>query len=119
MFKVVALGALLLVADAVHAEEPPVRDPMRPFASVVGPGGAASAASRPRFTLTGIVIGASRRIAIVNGKPYVQGETVDGAEIVAVEPGVVRLRERGAEMVLSLSRVDSARLPSTQGEVAQ
>ena len=34
-----------------------------------------------RFRLTAVLISDARRVAIVNGKPYQPGETVDGAEI--------------------------------------
>jgi hypothetical protein len=99
-----ALVALLLLAGSVRADEPPVRDPMRPFNGAgVAAGGAAAVAGRPRFALTGVLIAPSRRVAILNGKPYTPGAVVDGAEIVAIEPGVVRLREHGAELVISLA----------------
>jgi hypothetical protein len=108
VFRALGLAALLLCSRGVCAEEPPVRDPMRPFARVASAAGAASV-SGPRFALTGVLIGPTRRVAIVNGKPYAQGETVDGAEIVAVEPGAVRLREHGAELVISLGRAAEPR----------
>jgi hypothetical protein len=110
------LSALLAVAGAVCAEETPVRDPMRPFGNVAAAAGAAVAASAPRFALTVVLIAPTRRVAIVNGKPYAQGETVDGAEIVAIEQDAVRLREHGAELVISLGRPSNGRPPIVQGE---
>jgi hypothetical protein len=102
---------------AVAADEPPVRDPLRPYGSAAGASGSATArAAGPRFELTGVLISTARRVAIVNGKPYVQGESVDGAEIVAIESNAVRLRERGAELVVSLGRPAQDRPPITQGE---
>jgi hypothetical protein len=109
----VVFSTLLAVAGAVAADEPPIRDPMRPF----GRGSAAGAAiaAAPRFALTAVLIAPTRRIAIVNGKPYSQGESVDGAEIVAIEQGAVRLREHGADLVVSLGRPGNGR-QLAQGE---
>jgi hypothetical protein len=103
----------LLSTLGARAEDAVVRDPMRPFDSVAA---AAVAASAPRFVLTGVLIAPSRRVAIMNGRPYTQGEAVDGAEIVAIEPNAVRLRERGTELVISLSRPTQGRPPIVQGE---
>lgn len=105
---------LLLAATLGAAEEAPVRDPMRPFGGEGGVGGVAAAA-RPRFVLTAVLISSERRVAIVNGTPYVQGAVVDGAEIVAIEQGRVRLRENGAEHTISLGRRGAGRRSVTQG----
>jgi hypothetical protein len=43
------------------------------------------------------------------------GEAVNGAELVAIEHDSVRLREKGAEVVVSLGRPGSGR-PSMQGD---
>ncbi len=97
-------AALLALAGLARADEPPVRDPMRPFGSVTAAASAAAAvAGAPRFALTGVLIAPSRRVAILNGKPYTAGAIVDGAEIVSIEPGVVRLRERGTDLVIALA----------------
>jgi hypothetical protein len=74
---------------------------MRPL----GAGGQTGAVvARARFVLTAVLISSERRVAIVNGKPYQLGARVDGAEIVAIEPQAVRLREHGSEHVISLGR---------------
>jgi hypothetical protein len=110
----VVFSTLLAVAGAAAADEPPVRDPMRQFGRSSGAGAAVAAA--PRFALTAVLIAPTRRIAIVNGKPYSQGESVDGAEIVAIEQGAVRLREHGADLVVSLGRPSNGRPQLAQGE---
>lgn len=112
MFRRAVSLALLLLAASAAADETPVRDPMRPF-DAAAPG--AAAAARPRFELTAVLISSARRVAVVNGKPYGQGATVDGAEIVAIEPGVVRLRENGVEHEVFLGRTASGRPSVTQG----
>jgi len=106
------LALWLLAAAGAAAEDAPVRDPMRPFGAAA-PGVAGVA--RPRFELSAVLISPTRCVAIVNGKPYLQGAVVDGAEIVAIEPRLVRLRERGEEREVSLGRPASGPPSVTQG----
>lgn len=116
MFRAAAaLAAMLLGAAAAHAAEPPLGDPMRPFGAGPPAGSAETAPSRPRFVLTAVLIAPARRVAVVNGAPRLEGETVDGATIVAIERGAVRLREGGVERVVSLGRHGAAR-EGPQGE---
>lgn len=116
MFKAAHLALALLLAAGLRAEETLVRDPMRPFGTDVGAAGTVTAASGPRFTLTGVLIAPTRRVAMINGRPYTQGEHVDGAEIVAIEQSAVRLRVQGRELVVSLGRPAQGRPPTVQGE---
>jgi hypothetical protein len=96
-----ALTACVLLAGlAARGQDAPVRDPMRPFqASGVG---ARQAAPPPRFALTAVLISPLRRVAVVNGQPYQQGDHVDGAQITLIEPNAVHLREGSNELVLRL-----------------
>jgi MSHA biogenesis protein MshK len=115
VFRTALLAVLLLASLPAGAEdELPVRDPMRPFGRD-GAGGVA-AAPAPRFTLTGVVISPSRRVAILNGRPYKQGDSIDGAEIVAVESHAVRLNDGGNELVIPLKAAAKSRQPVTQGD---
>jgi hypothetical protein len=105
----------MLILGAARAEEKAVRDPMRPFgANSVN--GAAPSVYGPRFVITGVLIAPTRRVAFVNGQPRKVGDVVDGAEIVAIEAGAVRLHENGTEVVLSLNRRASVREPIVQGD---
>jgi hypothetical protein len=104
----------LILAAAAFAAEPPVRDPTQPFDRTAAAGASARAAA-PRFMLTAVLISPTRRVAIVNGKAHMIGEAVNGAELVAIEHDSVRLREKGAEVVVSLGRPGSGR-PSVQGD---
>jgi hypothetical protein len=97
------------------AEELPVRDPMRPFATAPATGDASSAVSGPRFVLTAVILSAERRVAIVNGAPRMLGDTVAGARIVAIEANAVRLDEGGNELVIPLGRRAQVR-SAVQGE---
>jgi hypothetical protein len=116
VFRAALLATVLLgVAATAGAEEKPVRDPMQP-PGAVSPTGAVSTARGARFAVTGILIAPTRRVAFVNGKPCKEGDVVDGAEIVAIELGAVRLRENGTELVVALSRRASVREPIVQGD---
>ena len=115
MFKAAIIAGALLLAVSVRAEEKPARDPMQPFDSAAA-ARVDQAASAPRFVLTGVLISPTRRVALVNGRPYTPGDAVDGAEIVAIEPAAVRLREHGVEFVISLGQPQSGRPPTAQGE---
>jgi hypothetical protein len=115
VFRAAVIAAAMLLAVGVCAEETPARDPMQPFGSAVA-AAAAQAASAPRFVLTGVLISPTRRVALVNGRPYTPGDTIDGAEVVAVEPAAVRFREHGVEFVISLGQPRSGRPPTAQGE---
>lgn len=110
------VGAWLVAAAIAAAEELPVRDPMRPFATAAASGGATAAAPGPRFVLTAVVLAAERRVAVVNGEPRLLGDTVAGAKIVAIEAGAVRLREGDKEIVIPLGRRVQARSAAGQGE---
>ncbi len=107
------VAGVLAAAGGAGAEEAPVRDPMQPYRFVAGPGGVGVAA--PRFALTAVLISPTRRVAIVNGKPYERGESVSGAEIVRIDTDAVHLREHGNELVVPLGHVAAAGKPS-QGE---
>jgi hypothetical protein len=106
---------LILVIGAAGADETPARDPMRPFGRAAATA-AAAAVNKPRFELTAVLIAPTRRVAIVNGKPYREGEVVDGAQIAAIEPAAVRLREHDAEFLVSLGRPEKGPPAIVQGE---
>jgi hypothetical protein len=109
------VAGVLAAAGAARAEDAPVRDPMQPFRYVASAGGGVVAA--PRFALTAVLISPTRRVAIVNGKPYERGESVDGAEIVRIDPDAVHLRQHGNELVVPLGHAAAAAKPS-QGDTA-
>jgi len=108
------VAGVLVAGGAALAGDAPVRDPMQPFRFVAGPGGVAGSAA-PRFALTAVLISPTRRVAIVNGKPYECGEIVNGAEVVRIDPDAVHLREHGNEHVVPLGHAVAAAKPS-QGE---
>lgn len=116
MFKTATLAAICFgftLAAARADDVPAPRDPMQPYAR--GGAGAAGVA-KPRFMLTAVLISSERRIAVLNGKPYQSGESVDGAEIVRIESSAVHLREHGAQIVVPLGRSVPSRAAASQGD---
>ena len=110
--RALVVAGLLAAAAAAPAEDVPVRDPMQPYRAVAGPAGSVAA---PRFALTAVLISPTRRVAIVNGKPYECGERVNGAEILRIDPDAVHLREHGSEIVVLLGHAVAVG-KSSQGE---
>jgi MSHA biogenesis protein MshK len=115
VFERLAIAVWLLASAASHAAEPPPRDPMRPYEA---PPGGPGAVHEPRFRLTSVLISPSRRIAVINGKSYREGETVGGAALIRVDAKSIALRDGSLEIVVPLgepqpraagSRGDSAR----------
>ena len=59
-------------------------------------------AALPKLTLQGIMRAGANSEAMINGYTYRVGDTVEGARLVAIEDGVVRLNHAGQEVVLRL-----------------
>jgi hypothetical protein len=109
------LALCVLAAGIARGADAPVLDPMQPFRYVGSVSGGVAAA--PRFALTAVLISPTRRVAIVNGKPYERGEIVSGAEIVRIDADAVHLREHGNELVVPLGHAAAAAAAkSGQGE---
>jgi len=94
--KAVLLTAmcLLLNTSALVGQEIRLQDPTSPYRAAPAPSTRAPAAAR--FELTAVLISPHRRIAVINGRLYREGDTVNDATISVIDPGLVRLR-RGSE----------------------
>lgn len=84
---------VLIFASTVSAQEPRLQDPMRP--RVVTGAETPGRAVPEGLSLTAVLVSDSRRIAVINGRIYHVGDRVNGEEILAIEPGVVRIRQDG------------------------
>ena len=106
MFKqaIAVLLVTTLCSAALAADPSVVHDPMRPF-DFVSAGASAAVPGAPRYDLTAIVISPTRRIAVLNGKSRAEGDRVDGAEIVRIDPHSVALRKGSEELVIHLGGV--------------
>jgi MSHA biogenesis protein MshK len=94
-----ALVLLVLAPAAFAAEDLPLQDPMRPYQAPVG--GAGVGAER-RTEVSAILISPQRRIAVINGELYREGDLVDGALLVRIEADSVRLKRGDRETVVPL-----------------
>lgn len=113
MYRTIVLAGLLLGATAgSFAQEQPLGDPMRPYRADNGAG--TEKASPRRLRLSGVLVSTTRRIAVINGSLYREGDEVQGARITRIEPESVRLRRGDEELVVPLVR-DSTRA-SDKGE---
>ena len=56
------------------------------------------------YHLGSTLIAGDRRVAVINGRIVGPGETVDGAEVIAVERNRVRLRRDGEEFTIASER---------------
>jgi hypothetical protein len=113
----VACLVLLGAARAAADELPLPGDPMRPLVAA-GAGAAPGAARRP-FELTAVVISSTRRVAVVNGRPYQAGERVGAAEVVQIDRDAVHLRVKGEVVVVPLGRDAPAVRAPMEGEKPQ
>jgi hypothetical protein len=95
----------LAAAFAARADELPLKDPMRPNV-VAGPASGAPRAA-PGFELTAVLVSDKRRLAVVNGRIYHEGDRVNGAEIVAIEPGSIRIRRAAGDLLIKLRKDDA------------
>lgn len=87
----------LIVASPVMAQ---LDDPTRPPGHrLYVPGGKAAA---PSWHVNTIKISEQQRIAIVNGKRVRVGDRVDGARVLEIQPGYVRLRYKQQEIAVRL-----------------
>jgi len=96
VFKAALIVALyvLVPAGGMVAQELGLQDPTRPYRAAPAPSERTPAADR--FELTAVLVSPQRRIAVINGKFYREGDAVNGAKITLIEPGFVRL-QRGSE----------------------
>jgi len=107
---------LVALVSPVLADEPPVDDPMRPYR----PGAAAQStdpASRA-VVLTAVLIAANRRVAVINGRLYREGEDVAGARITRIDSHSVQLTRSGETRVVALS-TGPARVIRNNGDTSQ
>lgn len=105
------LTLVLASAGSVAAEEPAVADPTRPY-QVIETSEAPGVQSRG-LELTAVLVSASRRVAIINGEIYREGERVNGELISRIESGAIRIRRGNDEVLI---RIRPARVTENDGE---
>ena len=95
--RLVVLATLLGFTIVARVSAQTLDDPTRPYRAPASNGPAGEA--RRSFELSGVLLSSSRRIAVINGELYREGDTVDGARVVRIDPRSVRL-QRGDQIVV-------------------
>ncbi|WP_225314475.1 hypothetical protein [Marinobacter halotolerans] len=94
--------ALLLVSAQSHALQDPTR-----------PSGFRSAPAEPTparaFDLASIIIGADRKVAVINGRPRQEGQTFEGVRLRRIYPDRVELIDQGRVRILKLDTLPQVR----------
>jgi len=99
-----------LVCASVSGQEPEtLPDPMRSYGRADA--GAAEAQRMPDYLLSGTLISPSGRVAILNGQSSREGDRVDGAQILSIQAGAVRIRAGSGELTVYLGS-NTAQNPS-------
>ena len=99
---------ILLLGLAAAAFGNPPQDPTRPpsaqeIQAFLGEEANASEPVVQRWQLQSILIADQRRMAIINGHRVREGDRIDSAEVIAIEPGRVELHHQSETIVLTLA----------------
>ena len=113
--RLLLAGATLALAGTALAQQLPVRDPTRP-AGGSGTAGGNLASTAERFELAATIVSGERRIALINGRFFREGERVNGQQITRIEPGAIRLMRAGNEVLI---RVHARPADGNDGEQGQ
>jgi hypothetical protein len=90
--------ALVALSGAARAGTD-LPDPTQPE---IGAAAAEPETRASRFALRAVLIGPQRRVAVINGSAVGVGESVDGARVLAIEAGRVRIGTAEGERWLEL-----------------
>ena len=109
-----AVAAMLIFAANVSAEikDDPLRPPGYRHAGASAPAKRAA----PSWHVDEILISDSRRVAIVNSISVKKGEHVNGARVVAIEPGYVTLEYNNKLITARLKMVPVKRRVTARAE---
>lgn len=94
--------AMILIPAATHA----LQDPTRPNGFQVPE---AQPAQQRTFDLASIIIGAERKIAVIDGQPRREGQAFDGVHIRRIYPDRVELIDQGRVRILRLGTLPQVR----------
>ena len=80
------------------AGEPNAGPPANPASSQASP----TPVAPPKLVLQGILLASQSREAMINGDLYKEGDIIDGARIVSIERGLVKIEFAGSEIILRI-----------------
>jgi len=89
---------LMLVSIPLMASE---RDPMRPPSSS-GEASNKTDQEKPRWILQSVLVSGQRNIAVINQRTVAVGDSINGARVMAIHPGYVRLSKANEVFVIRL-----------------
>ena len=109
-----ALFFLLFLTSPLQAMEDPTRPPTAKATSTYVPG---KKSKGPRWTLHSTLVSSDRRTAVINNRVVSQGDRINGATVVSIQPLAVRLRDKDREVTLvmlkkNIKSLSRAALPS-------
>lgn len=111
----IPLLVLGVFSFAAFAREP--ADPTRPpAAATIAPKTDASPKRQP-LDLSAVFFADDRRVAIINGQRLHEQEVIEGARILEIEPGSVRLVRNDAEFRVELLGRETTDRPQRENEV--
>lgn len=97
--------AVLLVSLPLVASE---RDPMQPPAGA-GVVRSQGVEEKPYWRLQSVLISEQRNIAVINQRTVAVGDSINGARVIAIHPGYVRLSKANEVFVIRLSSLSVKR----------
>lgn len=98
-------------ATPIYGQDAALADPMRPKRAVSVTAGAAP---EPRIRLQGVLRSATRRVAVINGRLYREGNRVGDAVLESIDSESIQLR-RGSEIVVLYVETPGSNAPRPTG----
>ena len=105
LVSLLVLWTLVASTKSIATQPDPTRPPNVEVA-VVAEGQAASTSD---LLLTSVLVASGRRVAILNGRNVVEGDSIGGAKVVAIRDRSVRLVRNGETIEVSLARTEVKR----------
>lgn len=92
---------LVLLASAVIADDGQLRDPTHPIGAVLNTTGVSQPTT---LHLNSILLGASRKVATINGQSLMQGQMLKGTDyqLISIQKNAVTLRSGSTTRVLTM-----------------
>ena len=102
LFAVAALLAMVWTSS-LQAMEDPTRPPSAKAVSNYSP---VKKSSRPRWRLHSTLVSSGRRTAVINDRVVSQGDRINGATVISIQPSAVQLRDGGRKVTLVMLKKD-------------
>jgi MSHA biogenesis protein MshK len=96
----------MVVMTLIPAAAQALQDPTRPNGFQAPE---AQPAQQRSFDLASIIIGAGRKIAVIDGQPRREGQTFDGVHIRRIYPDRVELIDQGRVRIIKLGTLPQVR----------